>query len=270
MTIGVLCEDPVIAGRCGAVDGVDEIYCAGAVTEGKARWIQTFPYILRSAADPRPLKKTSSGLPEIDPAASGVLIRGLDGLEYLLESGYKGEIIADATLYSMNSRSVRCLLENGISRLTAPYEIDRHSLMSRGGADKTCLVVYGRIPLMVSAQCVFLNSGSGCAVRNGEKSGNVMMIKDRKGAYLPVKRFCGECLNVIYNSVPLSLHKDIKDVLSFAPSSLRLDITTETEEEALKIVKYYVNLVRGSSTGKKEEKPPFSAYTRGHFSKGML
>ncbi|MCR4908604.1 MAG: hypothetical protein K5985_07205 [Lachnospiraceae bacterium] len=274
MTLGVLCEDPALAGAIGRLEGVDEIYCAAAPAGRRARWIQTLPYITRTAADLRPGGKNISGFPVPDPDAAGFLVRGLDGLEYILESGTDREVIADAALYTMNKRAALHLLDNGVSRLTLPYEIDRKSMISRGEAEHSCLVLYGRIPLMISAQCYFKNSGLKCRAPDKGKGEDITFLRDRKGVSFPVKRFCAECTNVIYNSVPLSLHRDIKAVMAFAPSSVRLDLTTEPEKEAMKIVKYYVNLIRRAASGEdlKEltEAPPFCAYTRGHFGKGVL
>ena len=65
--------------------------------------------------------------------------------------------------------------------------------------------VYGRAPMMISAGCVRKTSGQ-C-----KGSGDAFLqIRDRMGETFPVRCVCGRdrdlCHNVIFNSVPLSLH----------------------------------------------------------------
>ncbi len=265
MNIGVNCEDPALASMLSQKEGVTEVFCSSypAGLPEEKRWIQTLPHLLRSAADQRRVPADGTGFPSLDPRARGVLVRGIDSLAYVCSCGFSGEIISDASLYTMNAASVEFLLRQGVSRMTAPFEIDRYSLKDRGYADKTVLVVYARIPLMVSAQCVFLNTGKACPA--GEEGPRLMFLTDRKGMSFPVRRVCEYCYNIIYNSVPLSLHKDRDRISDFSPASVRLDFSVETKEEAGRITDFFIRLFNGSAG-----EAPFSSYTRGHFGKGIL
>ena len=61
------------------------------------------------------------------------------------------------------------------------------------------LIVYGYLPMMVSAQCV-KKTMEGCTGRP-----EVLYLRDRKGKAFPVKNQCRFCFNTIYNESPLSL-----------------------------------------------------------------
>ena len=63
---------------------------------------------------------------------------------------------------------------------------------------------------------------------------------------------------MIYNSVPLSLHKDWEKWQSRVIG--RLDFTTETESETLGVLEYFAG---------KGSKLPFAEYTTGHEKRGV-
>lgn len=65
-------------------------------------------------------------------------------------------------------------------------------------------LIYGKIPMMVTANCV-TQTLDRC--RKGE-GGRILELTDRYHKRFPVMRNCTHCFNVIYNSVPLSLHKE--------------------------------------------------------------
>ncbi len=77
-------------------------------------------------------------------------------------------------------------------------ELNRKELRARENQGSE-MIVYGYLPMMTSVQCVEKTMGR-C-----KKEPSLYYLKDRKGAYFPVKNNCGECYNVIYNSKPLNL-----------------------------------------------------------------
>ncbi|MCR5486708.1 MAG: hypothetical protein K6F35_04165 [Lachnospiraceae bacterium] len=194
---------------------------------------------------------------------SEVLCRTLDELGFLKESGYGGEIIADAQLYACNKESAGMLSALGIAMDTAPLELSFHELMERGITGSE-LVIYGRVPMMVSAQCVRKNTGAGRCGRGEEKE--VIFLKDRKNTEFPCLCYCRFCYNVIYNSVPVSLHGEEQRIRSLSPRRVRLSFTTEEPEEACRIAGAFLAEYR---EGRPMEKAPVEAFTRGHFRKGM-
>ena len=88
--------------------------------------------------------------------------------------------------------------ELGADELTLPVELNEKELAAAGCAGKE-LIVYGRLPVMVSAQCV-RRTVSGCDRKPG-----LLWLKDRMGKEFPVRNCCRFCCNTIYNADPLSL-----------------------------------------------------------------
>ncbi|MBO4375198.1 MAG: U32 family peptidase [Lachnospiraceae bacterium] len=186
--------------------------------------------------------------------------RTVDELAFLTENSYMGRIIGDTYLYAMNSRAADMLKEMGLCRDCAPLELTFNELRERGVSESE-LMVYGRVPLMVSAQCVYRNTHDDRCGKD-EKNGHWVTLKDRTGRDLPCRCDCRCCCNIIYNSVPLSLHNMMKEVTKLDPASLRLVFTTEGPEEACSIAGYYTELV---NEGKNDRPFPVKEYTTGHF-----
>ena len=88
------------------------------------------------------------------------------------------------------------------------------------------MLVYGRIPVMTSTQCLKKSAG------HCQKTPDLFKVRDRKGKEFPVKNCCSYCYNVIYNSVPVSLHGWSEEVRKCSPASVRLAFTTESNKEA--------------------------------------
>ena len=210
------------------------------------------PYVLRSDMEEALSDLIKRERPE------RVLIRNMEELGFLKDMDFSGEIDSDASLYSFNKESKEVLKSLGVKHFTCPYELSLPELKERG-CDSSAMVIYGRTPLMVSAQCTYKTGSGKC--RSGN-DGFLSGIKDRKSVFFPVWHECRYCYNLIYNSVPLSLFKEEKELPALSPDSLRLDFTTESPEEASSIIKAYL---RGDRERLSELVP---AYTKGHFRKG--
>ncbi|MCR4890645.1 MAG: U32 family peptidase [Lachnospiraceae bacterium] len=174
-----------------------------------------------------------------DFSAEGILVRNYEELFLLKESPYAGRIIADAALYTWNSRACREIRRFGISEDTVPYELNEKEIRQRGIGNSS-IILYGRAPLMISAQCIHKTRTGKCGRRLPE--GRRGELTDRKKAVFPVQMDCRNCYNVIYNSLPQSLHRDFDKIQALEPASMRLCFTVEEAGECLDIIKYYVNL----------------------------
>ncbi|XME04203.1 hypothetical protein QYZ88_008510 [Lachnospiraceae bacterium C1.1] len=250
MDINVLCEKSSQAEAIALNEAVGKIISYECPKVDKSRWIQLMPYILRDDSNLR-----------IDMEAYGVLIRNYEELEFVKQSGFNGKIIADAGLYSFNSYARKRLADDGVDKDTVPLELNFHEIKERGAEDSE-LIVYGRVPMMISANCLYLTSNRKCG--KDIKKGHLMELTDRKKADFPVFADCRYCYNIVYNSVPLSLHKDIDKINSLDLSSVRLNFTTEEPEEVRKTTDYFIDLLNGREASAFE-----GAYTRGHFRKGV-
>ena len=95
-------------------------------------------------------------------------------------------LIFDAGIYCWNRETAAVLQGLGAKRLTFPWELNSRQLEAVAGGGRvlgipTELIVYGRIPMMVSAQCIRKTTG-GCRRRNG-----LMELRDRTGVRMPVR-----------------------------------------------------------------------------------
>ncbi len=212
-------------------------------------------------------------------SADGFLLRSLEQLACMRRYAGKKEMIADYCVYTYNREARAFLRENGIDRDTLSLEENSRELALRGCKGSEA-VIYGSLPLMVTAQCLYKNT-QGC-----DRAAHVLCLKDRLGASFPVRCRCfgcmdvscssssltggypspGQCcMNVIYNSVPLDLLPCGDEVLRLGVSSLRLQFTFETGEEAREIVRKAAGVFL-------EGEPPLAAVkkgTRGHFKRGV-
>lgn len=66
-------------------------------------------------------------------------------------------------------------MTHGITLSTVPVELNERELEKRGVTGEE-LIVYGRLPMMVSANCVY-NTKFGC---DRKKGGQLIYIEDRK------------------------------------------------------------------------------------------
>lgn len=177
---------------------------------------------------------------------SGIMVRTLEELSLALQMDYKGEIIADASLYGWNGRSLAMLAQD-CAKIVCPLELNQSCMLeavraaqkrlSGRGPDtvmaKVVLPVYGRIPMMETAGCVRKTENL-CSKKDG-----FWYLEDRRGMQLPVRCRCGICSNTIYNAVPLSLHQFAgRGLYRKAPVHLCM-FTTEDARETGRILKYF-------------------------------
>ena len=193
----------------------------------------------------------------------GALVRTIEELEFLSGKGYTGPVAADSSCYAWNSASAELFLSQ-CDLLVLPAELSGRELYKtfRPLEGTFGLQVYGRIPMMVSAGCVRKTSD-----RCTGKEEGFYFLRDRKGEHFPVRTVCRHCYNILYNSVPLSLHRDLADHRSGRSRQPVLDLcdvryfafTTESGRETLEILKSF-----------EAENPEkiITAYTAGHFRKG--
>ena len=201
---------------------------------------------------------------------SGILVRNLEEMEYWKErigkSSDEISIVTDATLYVWNKKTLYALGKDCVESYL-PYELNIHELkenMDKGERQRTAVSVYGRVPMMVSANCVAATMER-CRKKGAAGTGKegFFMLTDRYGKVFPVYLNCKQCYNVIYNSLPLSHHKDVNQLAEAGISSFRLDFTTENGNETEKIIRFWQGLIQGQSGN-----PPYREYTKGHLHRG--
>ena len=91
----------------------------------------------------------------------GVVIRNFEAFFFLKERGFDKKIILDHNLYIFNQYGKEFWKQQKVEDFTAPLELNSRELRELDIRDGE-LLVYGRIPVMVSAQCIERTT-SGCS-----------------------------------------------------------------------------------------------------------
>ena len=189
----------------------------------------------------------------------GFLVRTYGQIRYLKRHFPSAVLVADHNLYTYNDISVQAFEECGLYN-TVPLELNKKEIFHR----KNCaseMIIYGRYPLMTSAQCVHSSTGS-C-----DKTSGTCYLKDRHHMEFPVKNYCGACYNVIYNSLPAMLFSSLDELKKAGISDFRLDFTVEDNRQTEEIL----SLFQEFSEGKRQEYPKYfrNHYTNGHYKRGV-
>ena len=212
------------------------------------------PKILR-LRDQQYLKDLQELLRENSEYIRGFQAASLEHIELLRQWNFSGkEILGDHSLYIWN-RDCLDFWKGKIDGFCLPLELtaaEQKAILDPAfPAEK---VLYGRIPMMVTANCVVKTTGQ-CRPKEGSE---ITELTDRYHKHFPVLRNCTHCFNVIYNSVPLSLHKEREKWQNRVTG--RLDFSTETEAETLGVLDYFAGA---------DNTLPFAEYTTGHEKRGV-
>ncbi len=193
-------------------------------------------------------------------AFDAFILRNIEELGYLNNSfeEKKFNYIFDYTIYGMNSISQALLEDLGADRQTLPVELNLSELSELYTKDKE-LIVYGRLPMMVTAGCLRKN------ILSCDKKSSLLYLKDRMGKDMPVKNRCKFCYNTILNSLALSVIGIGESIKRLDAKALRLMFTTENEKEIKKILKVYINYF----INEEDCEEPVEKFTRGHFKRGI-
>lgn len=196
---------------------------------------------------------------------AGAQISSLSGLTWLRRWGFEGKLALDHRIYIWN-RETFDFWRPEMDTWCAPLELNRkgiYALPGGRGLPGKELLVYGRIPMMVTANCVRRTmgacTGNDCGRREGKQTAG---LTDRYNTRFPVVADCRFGYNMIYNSVPLSLHGYVGEILRNGISMLRLDFLEESGEETERILRTFEDAWHGTCP---EVSWPF---TTGHFKKG--
>ena len=202
------------------------LYVEKILQAEKEPWI-ALPYIERNG-ECSVLYDSAPGL--IEAGLKGFLAGSFESAAALIERGLGRYVRADAGIYTWNSEAKRFLLEAGITLDTVPVELNRREIASRDNRESEC-IVYGHLPLMVTAQCLRKNT-SGC-----DKASKQLVLQDRKRRKFPVKCVCVFCYNILYNPVRLSLLAEADALSRSGIDKVRLVFTSESGEETENLVK---------------------------------
>lgn len=149
-----------------------------------------------------------------------------------LAAGAGMKLRADFGMNMFNSYGLELVKNLGFLSATASFELRLAQVRDMQKCIDTELIVYGRLPLMVSDQCVVSHAYGKCCCNSG------IMLSDRKGSMFPVLREY-EHRNAIYNAHKLFMADKKEDLYSAGLWGLRLLFTTESAREVTEIAKCY-------------------------------
>ncbi len=191
----------------------------------------------------------------------GILVKNIESLCFLQSIGYSGVIVTDSSIYNWNRQALD-FLNCFRNEYTYPLELTLQEIKAL--QDYTGeYIVYGRTPMMVSANCIRKTTDT-C---NHNINGFSQSLTDRYRKVLPVYANCIHCYNEVFNAVSMSCHKELPQLLKSRFYKFRLNFTNEDGDMTIRILEYYINKLYKPDTN---EEFPLKEYTLGHFKEGAL
>lgn len=168
-----------------------------------------------------------------DQGVNEALVGNLGHAMLAKKAGMK--LRGDFGLNTFNSLSMEVIRQAGFISATASFELRLSQIRDMIKPLDTELIIYGRIPLMVSDQCIIRHSAGRC---NCQTPGQ---MADRMGSVFPVVKEFG-CRNIIYNAHKLYLADKAEDVYAAGAWGLRMMFTIEGMRECVEVAKGYMGL----------------------------
>lgn len=194
-------------------------------------------------------------------AFDGLLVSNYDDLFLAQRFRKRLRICADSSIYTMNGEALS-ELRKYCDEFVMSYELSENEILGFHEHRPENMMVYGRIPLMVTANCVVRTYGlKEC---NQCPDGDFVYLYDRKKERIPVYHNCTDCGNIIYNSVPLSLHKHMND-RALRTSHYILSFTDEDKATLFQVMDLF--LARDEATHK--NLVDNFRFTNGHYNRGV-
>ena len=204
--------------------------------------------------------------------ADGFVVKNLEEIQFFRNYVENTEnynnivinLILDYNVYTFNSLArqeyKKLEIEDKLRILydTAPIELNEKELKHLDVSNSE-LVVYGYVPMMISAQCVTKTVGN-C---DGKQS--IIYIKDRKNKKFAIKNNCTYCYNTIYNTSPIYIIDKTTEVLSLAPQKVRIILTQEDKSIAKNVIEDAIK----AYVKRDNVENSLKDFTRGHFLRGV-
>ena len=131
-----------------------------------------------------------------------------------------------------NSQTLKELRRLGLVSATASFELKLSQIRDLSKAIPLELIGYGRLPLMITENCIIRNHSG------GHTCGQVNQLTDRKGERFPVVKAWG-CRNEILNAKTLFLADKAGDYSRLGLWAVRLMFTTESPAECVRALERY-------------------------------
>ncbi len=165
-----------------------------------------------------------------DRGINEALVGNLGHIKLARRAGMK--LRADFGMNVFNSYSMDMIRMMGFLSATASFEMRLAQVRDLIKCVPTELIAYGRLPLMVSDQCVISHSLGSCSCQTPAQ------LSDRMGSSFPVMRE-PDHRNVIFNSRKLFMADKNDELCGIGLWGIRLMFTTEGARECVQVAKRY-------------------------------
>ncbi len=195
-------------------------------------------------------------LSDLDRAASigirRVLLGNLGQITIARSRGF--EIAGDFGLNLYNSRAAAMAQKLGLRTMTASFEMTLAQLRDLSKPLPTELIVYGRLPLMLTENCLMKNRSGICTCTTGSTK-----LIDRMSEEFRVVKDGNTCRSVLLNGKKLYMLDKMDQLQQLGLWALRLSFTTENPAE--------IDRVLSAWNGNADFDP--GSYTRGLYLRGV-
>ena len=183
----------------------------------------------------------------------GVLVRNLSGMKFFHENSVP--VAGDFSLNVTNELSAEFLMQRGLQRVTASYDMNRDQLLDLVKVVPPQwleVVIHQHMPMFHMEHCVFCsvlspgtnktNCGRPCDVHQVE-------LRDRLGIDHPLTADVG-CRNSLFNAVPQSSAEIVHELLANGVRHFRVELLREDDIALASVLRLYVNLLAGKISGR--------------------
>jgi len=181
---------------------------------------------------------------------SDALVGNLGQIQFA--RGFGMTVRGDYGLNVFNSEAMQAVRALGLVSVTASFELRLAEIRDLSKPIDTELIVYGRLPLMITENCIVKSFTGVCTCEN------FVGLTDRQGAIFPVVPEFG-CRSVLLNSKKLFMGDKRHMTASIGLWAERLSFTTENALECVAVMKRYMGLGDYEPAG----------YTRGLYYRGV-
>jgi U32 family peptidase len=185
-------------------------------------------------------------------ASTGVLVRNLSGLRFFHEQSVP--VVGDFSLNVTNELTAEFLMQQGCSRVTASYDLNRDQLLDLVNVIPSAwleVVIHQHMPMFHMEHCVFCavlspgtnktNCGRPCDVHKVE-------LRDRTGIDHPLVADVG-CRNTLFNAVPQSSAEIVPELLNRGIRHFRIELLRESPAEIAQVLNLYPDLLQQKING---------------------
>jgi putative protease len=183
----------------------------------------------------------------------GVLVRNFGGLRFFRDQGLP--IVGDFSLNVTNELTAAFFMEQGLTRVTASYDLNRDQLLALVAAtppEWLEVVIHQRMPMFHMEHCVFcavLSPGTNKTNCGRPCDDHVVKLRDRIGVEHLLTADVG-CRNTLFNAVPQSAAEAVPSLLARGVRHFRVELLDEDAEAIGDIIRGYRDLLAGRVTGR--------------------